>query len=77
MCFSTGFEDGIGGRRSATRTAVGQATAPFRVADLQRGCPGVSLDVIRRVLKNLCAAQRVECLGCGQNAEWRKTGLRK
>jgi len=45
----------------------------FRAADLQRECPGVSLDMIRRVLKDLRSLGRVECLGRGQHAEWRKT----
>src|SRR2546425_10529111 len=34
---------------------------------------GVSVDLIRQVLKSLCSAGQVECLGRGQNAEWRKT----
>ena len=36
-------------------------------------CPGVSVDMIRRVLKDLRAAGRVECVGRGQGAKWRKT----
>lgn len=64
-----------GSKTELVANAIGRTTAPFRVAGLQRSCPGVSLDLIRRVLKNLRAARRVECLGRGQNAEWRKTGL--
>lgn len=74
------FEERIGqtasprGAKTALVTAVlGRATSPFRVADIQRECPGVSVDLIRRVLKNLRSAGQVECLGRGQNAEWRKT----
>jgi Fic family protein len=66
-----------GSKTELVANAIERTTAPFRVADLQRCCPGVSLDLIRRVLKNLRAARRVECLGRGQNAEWRKTGLGK
>ena len=55
-------------------SAVGRSTGPFRVADIQRECPGVSVDLIRQVLKNLRGGRRVECLGRGQNAEWQKTG---
>ena len=36
----------------------------------------VSVDMIRRVLKNLRAQDCVECLGRDQNAQWRKTGQR-
>ena len=55
-------------------STVGRSTGPFRVADIQRECPGVSVDLIRQVLKNLRGSRKVECLGRGQNAEWQKTG---
>jgi hypothetical protein len=74
------FEERVGltasprGAKTALVTAViGRATGPFRVADIQRECPSVSVDLIRQVLKNLRSAKQVECLGRGQNAEWRKT----
>jgi hypothetical protein len=38
-----------------------------------RGQNGDSRDMIRRVLKNLRARKQVECLGRGQNAQWRRT----
>ena len=44
----------------------------FSVSDIQKQCPGVSMDLIRRVLKNLRAKEQVECVGRGQNAKWRK-----
>jgi Fic family protein len=46
---------------------------PFSVAELQNRCPNVSVDMIRRVLKNLRAKDQVECLRRGQNARWQKT----
>jgi ribosomal protein S25 len=39
-----------------------------------RKCPGVGIDMIRRVLKNLRAQGVIECLGRGRNAKWNKTG---
>ncbi len=54
--------------------AITRASGPFRVADIQGECPGVSLDMIRKVLKKLKSSNQVECLGRGQNAQWRKTG---
>ena len=54
--------------------AIELAENPFRVADLQKQCPGVGLDWIRETLKKLKCAGKVECLSRGQNAEWRKTG---
>jgi Fic family protein len=55
---------------SAVRRSIGN----FRIADIQRECPGVSLDLIRQVLKTMRKEKRVECLGRGQNAEWRRMG---
>ena len=53
--------------------AIDRATGSFSVADLQRECPGVSLDTIRHVLKRLRDEGRVQCLGRGRNAVWKRT----
>jgi Fic family protein len=53
--------------------AIERTSGPFSIAELRNECPNVSVDMIRRVLKNLRAENRVECLGRGQNAQWRKT----
>ena len=53
--------------------AIGRADGPLRVAEIQKECPNVSVDMIRRVLKNLRANNQVERLGRGQNAQWCKT----
>jgi Fic family protein len=55
--------------------AIDHTVGAFQIAGLQHQCPGVSIDMIRRVLKNLRAEGRVECLGRGQDAQWRKTEL--
>lgn len=41
----------------------------FSVADILRRCPGVGIDMIRRVLKDLQAQGDIECLGRGRNAK--------
>jgi len=53
--------------------AIDRTLSAFSIAELHNACPNVSVDMIRRVLKNLRAEKRVECLGRGQNARWRKT----
>lgn len=53
--------------------AIDNVQGAFRIAEIQHECPNVSMDMIRRVLKNLRAKSQVECLGRGQNAQWRKT----
>jgi len=52
--------------------AVESFSGNFSVADILKKCPGVSIDMVRRVLKNLRADGRVECLGRGKNARWKK-----
>lgn len=51
--------------------AIDRADGSFRVLDIQLQSPGVSLDLIRKVLKNL--RPRVKCLGRGKDAKWQKT----
>lgn len=80
------FETRVGQTRSprGTKTelvlaAIERAPGPFRVADLQHACPGVSVDMIRRILKQQQRSGLVECLGRGPAASWRRrarsTGL--
>jgi Fic family protein len=64
-----------GAKSALVLQAIQRAADPFRMADLREACPGVSLDLIRRVLKELRAQGKVECLGRGQRAQWRKTGF--
>lgn len=54
-------------------SAIQRMTGDFSVAQLQRQCPGVSIDMIRHVLKSQRKEGRVECLGRGRNAVWRRT----
>jgi Fic family protein len=61
------------GEKTALVTeAIRQASGTFAVGDLQRQCPGVSVDTIRHVLKQLKGAGEVECLGRGRTAVWRR-----
>jgi Fic family protein len=54
--------------------SIDKKQGAFRIAEIQNECPNVSVDMIRRILKNLRAKEQVECMGRGQNAKWRKTG---
>jgi Fic family protein len=46
----------------------------FTISELERICPGVSRDMVRRVLRQQQAAGVVECYGRGPAANWRKKG---
>lgn len=61
FCIATLVEDAI-------ESTVGE----FGITDLERACPGVSRDMIRLLLRDLKAAGRLECLGRGPGAKWRK-----
>jgi len=62
-----------GAKTELVPSAIERTKGAFRIADIHRECPGVSLDMIRRILKDLKASDRVKCLGRGQQAQWEKT----
>jgi hypothetical protein len=75
------FEERAGQVRSprGAKTALIEASIAafpgrFRLADVEQTCPGVSRDLIRRILRRLQQAGRIECLGRGRSAEWRNKG---
>lgn len=61
-----------GEKTEAVLAAVGRQISTFRVADLQVECPGVGLDLIRRILARLQKEQQVKALGTGRGAKWEK-----
>jgi Fic family protein len=63
-----------GAKTELIKLAIGSFEREFSLSDLERACPGVSRDMIRRVLKELQGVKEVECLGRGPGALWRKRG---
>jgi Fic family protein len=63
-----------GAKTELVESAIASFDGTFALADLARACPGVSRDMVRRVLRNLQHAGRVECLGRGPGAPWRRRG---
>jgi Fic family protein len=63
-----------GAKTELIRSAIDSVEGEFTLSELERACPGVSRDMIRRVLKELQAAKEVQCLGRGPGALWRKRG---
>lgn len=75
------FEERVGQVKSprGTKTeliesAIAGFSGNFTLSDLERACPGVSRDMVRRILRNLQQASQVECLGRGPGAAWHKRG---
>ena len=62
-----------GEKTEAVLAAVDRQISIFRVADLQSECPGVGLDLIRRLLARLQKEKKIKSLGTGRSAQWEKT----
>jgi Fic family protein len=63
-----------GAKTALVETAVTGFVGEFGLSDVERACPGVSRDLIRRVLRGMQRAGTIECLTRGRNAKWRKKG---
>ena len=63
-----------GAKTALIEAAVSAFPGPFSLADLERACPGVSRDMARLVLRQLQKDGKVQCLGKGPGALWRRQG---
>ena len=59
-----------GAKTALVLDAIRRQPGKFSVADLQKECPGVSLDMIRHLLDGQQKIKKVKCLGTGRNARW-------
>ena len=80
----TEFEERVGRtsekRGSKTETvleAIARINGEFTIADLQVKCPGVGVDMIRKILKAERQAGNLVCLGRGRDAKWRRLGPKR
>ncbi len=64
-----------GAKTEQVLAAIQQLPGEFSVAQLELRCPGVSRDMVRRVLRERQVAGAVECQGRGPAAKWRKRSL--
>jgi len=60
-----------GEKTALVEAAIARQAGLFTVSDIRDACPGVGVDLIRKVLGRLKGDQ-VECLGRGQSAQWRR-----
>ena len=59
------------GRTALVLAAIRAQPGVFRLSDLERECPGVGRDWIRRILADLKKSGDVTCRGRGPGARWR------
>jgi Fic family protein len=63
-----------GAKREMVQQAVKRLPNRFRIAELQRVCPGVSYPTLKRALEDLKRQKKVRCLGKGRDAQWERIG---
>ncbi|MFH1843325.1 MAG: Fic family protein [bacterium] len=61
-----------GAKSEFVREAALARIAPFRLSELERDCPGVSRELIKRVLRQLKAERSLLVEGRGAGARWRR-----
>ena len=61
-----------GAKTAMVIQAVTAMPDDFSVTDLERVCPNVSRDLIRKVLKDLRGKGNVICTGRGPGAKWQR-----
>ena len=70
-----GLVQGVrGAKKAMVLDVIEHMIGEFSVSDLQERCPTVSVDLIRRVLRQQRDLGQVECLGRGPRARWRRIG---
>lgn len=62
-----------GSKTELILSAIKRREGPFLAADLQKDCPGVGLDLIRRVLSQLRKCGEIACKIRGPKSLWVKT----
>lgn len=63
-----------GAKTEQILTAIGRFSGEFTVTQLEQTCPGVSRDMIRRVLRAQQNTGAIACQGRGPAARWRRKG---
>jgi hypothetical protein len=63
---------GRGSKTDMVLNAIDEFIADFALSDLENSCPNVSRDWIRALLQKLRTEGKVEALGKGRYARWRK-----
>jgi Fic family protein len=63
-----------GAKTQLVEAAIEGFEGDFSLGDVERRCPGVSRDMVRRVLRNLRRTGLVACRGRGPAARWERRG---
>ncbi|MFW6151512.1 MAG: hypothetical protein ACOC6C_00895 [Verrucomicrobiota bacterium] len=61
-----------GTKTALVKGAVARTEERFTLSDIEGACPGVSRDMVRKVLWDMQKAGDVQCVRRGPGATWRK-----
>jgi Fic family protein len=68
------IQSGKGTKTAMVLDVIAHLRGDFAIGDIQDRCPTVGIDMLRRILRQERDAGRLECLGRGPNARWRRIG---
>jgi Fic family protein len=63
---------GWGSKTEQIKLAVKRKVGPFSISEIERDCPGISRDMIRKVLRKMRDEGLIHSTGIGRNAKWVK-----
>lgn len=61
-----------GSKTQIVNQAIERQIGEFSLGDIERECPAVSRDMIKIIFRELRKAKKIECLGKGKSAKWKK-----
>lgn len=64
-----------GAKTEMVLETIGAMYGDFSVKELQERCPHVGIDLLRKILRAERNAGRIECLGRGPDARWRRLAV--
>jgi len=67
-----GVFKGKGSKQDQVKAAINRFIKPFSILDVEKVCPNVSRDMIRKILRELRDAGHVEATSMGRGAKWVK-----
>jgi hypothetical protein len=62
----------LGAKADLVEYALAHVSSPFGIADIERLCPNVSRDMIRVVMNRWRKEGKLDILGKGRDAQWRR-----
>lgn len=70
----TRISTGRGSKTDIVMNAIDSIIGDFSISDLEKACPSVSRDMLRHVLFSLRDQGKIQAIGKGRGAKWKKMG---